>query len=328
MKVKNKMLIIHQGAIGDLITSLPAFYTIRRTFPKYHFEVMGYPEILSLIHKRFYADSISSVNRAVVASLYIENAIIDSDLLEFLDQFHAIFIFGGKFQKTVVKNIARNKGPQVFWIPPFPENVHEHVIDFQLRKLCTLGFIARVRSPRIFLLQEDRIKAVEFLSGKGVFLTSESIIAIHTGSGDKNKNWPVENFLCLMDTLYNLLRSKFLLIEGPVEKEAVEQLEVELSHKPVIFLRTLPLPILAAIINECTLFIGNDAGITHIAASLGIPTIAIFGPTNPHIWGPRGDRVTILRGENRKGVWEWPSLDRVYRMAISIIKDIEAGKSA
>ncbi|RMH06065.1 MAG: glycosyltransferase family 9 protein, partial [Nitrospirae bacterium] len=44
------------------------------------------------------------------------------------------------------------------------------------------------------------------------------------------------------------------------------------------------------------LFLGHDSGLTHLAAVLGVPTIALFGPTDPTRWGPRGKRVTILRG--------------------------------
>ncbi|HET9132402.1 MAG TPA: glycosyltransferase family 9 protein, partial [Terriglobia bacterium] len=48
-------------------------------------------------------------------------------------------------------------------------------------------------------------------------------------------------------------------------------------------------------LRRCRVFIGNDSGITHLAAYLGCPTIALFGPTDPRIWAPIGRRVTILR---------------------------------
>ena len=42
-------------------------------------------------------------------------------------------------------------------------------------------------------------------------------------------------------------------------------------------------------------FVGNDSGITHLAAALGIPAIALFGPTDPAVWGPRGENVLVIR---------------------------------
>jgi ADP-heptose:LPS heptosyltransferase len=47
----------------------------------------------------------------------------------------------------------------------------------------------------------------------------------------------------------------------------------------------------------CRLFVGNDSGISHMAAALGIPTIAIFGPTDPVLWSPRGNKVVVVRKE-------------------------------
>ncbi len=44
-------------------------------------------------------------------------------------------------------------------------------------------------------------------------------------------------------------------------------------------------------------YIGNDSGITHLAAAVGTPTVALFGPTDPELWGPRGERVSCLRNE-------------------------------
>ena len=58
----------------------------------------------------------------------------------------------------------------------------------------------------------------------------------------------------------------------------------------------LPLPTVAGILSKCRAYLGNDSGITHIAAAVGTPMLAIFGPTDPDVWGPRGENVTIIRG--------------------------------
>ena len=56
----------------------------------------------------------------------------------------------------------------------------------------------------------------------------------------------------------------------------------------------LPLRHFAAFMTTCNAYLGNDSGPTHLAAALGLPTIALFGPTNPHIWSPRGPNVFII----------------------------------
>ncbi len=59
-----------------------------------------------------------------------------------------------------------------------------------------------------------------------------------------------------------------------------------------------PLPKVAAVLKSCHLYIGCDCGITHIAAAVGANVGAMFGPTNPRVGGPRGDRVVIIKEED------------------------------
>ena len=53
---------------------------------------------------------------------------------------------------------------------------------------------------------------------------------------------------------------------------------------------------LACWLQTARLYIGNDSGITHLAAAVGVPVVAIFGPTDPAVWAPRGDRVRVVSG--------------------------------
>jgi ADP-heptose:LPS heptosyltransferase len=65
--------------------------------------------------------------------------------------------------------------------------------------------------------------------------------------------------------------------------------------------RSLPLPVLAARLAQCRLYVGNDSGVTHLAAATGCPTVALFGESDPRVWAPRGERVTVL-GSGHRGM--------------------------
>src|SRR5687768_6456139 len=104
-------------------------------------------------------------------------------------------------------------------------------------------------------------------------------ILLHPGSGSPTKVWP--GFRLLAETL-----SDVAIIIGPCETGFTT---------PHARLEGLSLPDIAREISNCRLFVGNDSGITHIAAYWGAPTVALFGPTDPEIWRPVGRRVRILK---------------------------------
>jgi hypothetical protein len=120
-------------------------------------------------------------------------------------------------------------------------------------------------------------------------------IIIHAGSGSLKKNWPLEYFLELADNS----RSRGMRIgwtAGPAE------LEHELPLPAAERLPEMPLVELGHVLAGARLYVGNDSGITHLAAAVGCPTVAIFGPTNPTVWAPRGTRVKVVQGN------PWPTV--------------------
>jgi len=96
-------------------------------------------------------------------------------------------------------------------------------------------------------------------------------IVIHRGSGSPKKCWPH------FDELLKRMPGATVL-KGPAEGEV----------------RPLPLADVCSLLRGCRAYIGNDSGITHLAAYLGVPALALFGPTDPRIWGPIGRRVRII----------------------------------
>ncbi|MBU4200122.1 MAG: hypothetical protein KKG09_06695 [Verrucomicrobia bacterium] len=79
----------------------------------------------------------------------------------------------------------------------------------------------------------------------------------------------------------------------------------------------------ASVLSQCRGYAGNDSGISHLAAAVGIPTVALFGPTDPEVWGPRGTKVSILRGRppTTKGLARIPEDDVFQRLQILMKSD-------
>jgi ADP-heptose:LPS heptosyltransferase len=104
---------------------------------------------------------------------------------------------------------------------------------------------------------------------------------IHPFSGSPRKNWPLDRFRALASRLPMPVRWCSGEDDPPLP-EAV---------------RIPDLGELACFLAGAVLYIGNDSGITHLAAAVGTPTLAIFGPTDPQVWAPRGDHVRVVRAK-------------------------------
>ncbi len=117
-------------------------------------------------------------------------------------------------------------------------------------------------------------------------LLPPGFLALHPGSGSPGKNWPAESFLAIATALSP--RRAWLLVQGPAD--------AALSTPPeAVVARELPLRVLGALLARAGLYVGNDSGVSHLAAAWGAPTLALFGPSDPEVWSPLGPRVKTLR---------------------------------
>lgn len=121
-------------------------------------------------------------------------------------------------------------------------------------------------------------------------LEEKRILALVPGSGAKEKNWPLRFYQVVAEWWEKKLGGKTLVVLGPVEEEREE----EALWSNALVVRGLDLGKLAPLLARCHLYIGNDSGVTHLAAALGVETIALFGPTDPSQWAPLGERVTVI----------------------------------
>jgi heptosyltransferase III len=102
---------------------------------------------------------------------------------------------------------------------------------------------------------------------------------IHPFSGSPRKNWPLERFRALA----RLLGMPMRWCAGP-EEQLDNAVRIDNLFELACWLAT------------ARVYIGNDSGITHLAAAVGIPVVAIFGPTDPAVWAPRGEQVQVVSG--------------------------------
>lgn len=276
-----------------MIVTLPTFGAIRNHFPNAKIEVMGYPSFLEIIRGRFYADEVSRFDHADVSYLFMKEAKVPASLRKRFTDIDLIISFVSDKDQILTGNLNAMGARCVMHHDPFPpEDGSVHVIDHFLKSLDTLDISCTNKVPKIFLHDEDIRFGNDFVREKNVDPEKISVV-LHPGSGSRQKCWPVERFAALANWLTREIQAHVFLVSGPADGEILEELRANVKDK-FFMIEHLPLPKLASVIKRCDLFIGNDSGVTHLAAAMGVHTVAIFGPTDPKIWGPWGDRVKIL----------------------------------
>lgn len=143
--------------------------------------------------------------------------------------------------------------------------------------------------------------------------SNDDSIIIHVGSGGIDKCWPIDNWI----ELARSLRADGFDIEFPLGPAETERADLALLRSQLApigrIVESVSLEVVASRLATARAFCGNDSGLAHLAAALGTPTIAVFGTTDPRIWGPTGRRVLTI-GQSGS----WPSVSDVRRGAIAI----------
>jgi ADP-heptose:LPS heptosyltransferase len=296
MDTTKPILIIHQGALGDLLLSLPALYSLRLFHGQAPWTMAGNPATLSLLHGRFYAQEVVSIHQKEWAGFFQRNVLITERFRGFVAIFKKSYVFSKSNPENLINGLTMAGLEETVWIPSFP--LVEQGISLQSlqRKILKTQRIPWIDSKKmLFPSRMDLQDAREALRACKVPIDGEAPLwAIHPGSGSIHKNWALERFIkvALEVLTRNSIQPIFLL--GPVEEDDNGAIRSLLKGYNFPVLRDIPLTVLAGLLTHCAGYLGNDSGVSHLAAALGLPTVVLFGPTDPLFWAPKGRAVRIL----------------------------------
>jgi ADP-heptose:LPS heptosyltransferase len=316
-----RILIIHAGALGDCVLMLPAIVALAERFPDAWIELAGLASPHGLLERRSPVHRVVSIEQIGLYRAFTGE--LPEDLAAYLRGFDLIISWFGHCDaayRRALESLRYGDAVPHLLIASSrpPEDGCEHAADYLLRTLAPLEIAACERTPRLTLLEEDHEAAKHLLRAFGIETSDEALhlIAIHPGSGGRHKCWPIVRFAQLIRALDRPDRT-FLIIEGPADHDVVERLSQQCAEGRrgrLIRVTNAPLPHLAAVLARCRLFIGNDSGVTHLAAAVGTPVIALFIATDPARWGPRG-HAHILRGD--------PSVEDVRALAERMLESAD-----
>lgn len=292
--MQRMVLIFHPGALGDLLLSVPAIQSIRARFPEHRLVLCAQEEAVRLFVCCGVVDEGQPFQGRVCTALFEDHGRQEEPFTAWLDRCDLVVAWIRDDEGRLRACLERYGVKDSIIRSPFSSDLRAiHQRDRFCETLTDLQ--AAAPTPRQTIVPAHlRERGAIYLANQGR-RRDRSMVLLHPGSGSRHK--------CVSSTTLGAaaeaLRQAGVdlrLVEGPADHETIPHVMGQMTEQiPVI--RELDLTTLAGVLSCADLFIGHDSGVTHLAAFVGTPTVALFGPTEERQWAPAGRHVQVLRGE-------------------------------
>jgi ADP-heptose:LPS heptosyltransferase len=278
-----RALVLFPGALGDFVCFLPILKILAE---RMSIDLLAWTEFSELVPGHV---KVGSLERFEIRHLFVSGGGSDEKVRRFFETYECTYSWMGSGDLTFKQEVQAATQGRVRLFQFHPRESQVHQADYYLSCLEIDSVLSMPHIP----LMPDADQWAEIYCARNS-LESKPMLAIAPGSGAREKNWPVISFERIARWWRERIGGSVIVILGPVEEERGGY-ESLCSHGVAI--RGITLGRLAAVIARCSLYVGNDSGISHLAAALGAPTAAVFGPSNINRWAPRGKTVLVLRHE-------------------------------
>jgi len=314
-----RILVVKLSDIGDVLTATPALRALRESFPAARLEALVPPNSAPVLAESPLVDDVivfdkfqydrpidalwpSSLAALVRLARHLRRQRYDClVILHHLTtrwgalKYAALALISGAKVRVGLDN---GRG----WF--LTHRAHDdgfgarHEVEYWLDMVGTIGAVTEDTSLQMTIGTEDEAFASDQIP-MTKSQTPRLVVAIHPGSGGYSlaRRWSAEGFARVANALVEEYKAEIMLVGTPAD--GVSQVALLMHSEAVNLEGKTTLGQLAAILKRCDLFIGADSGVMHLAAAVGTPLVAIFGPSNHRAWGPwpREGRHIILRAD-------------------------------
>jgi heptosyltransferase-2 len=294
--------------VGDAIMALPALQAVRRSFPEAHIAILALPYVADIYRGQGIVDELIGYDRneaysgirgreRLAAALTAQK--FDSALL-LQNAFDAAWIV---WRAGIPERIGYDRDgrglllTKAIAVPKAGEiPVHETYYYLELlRRVGWINGLPKVSEISLRVPEEDATKAEQKLRSFGA---REGVTRIAVGIGasyGSAKCWPPEQFARALNQLRKERDAEIILFGTPSEKEVASAIQAGLDQPALDSSGKTEIAELPALLSRCSAFLGNDSGAMHVAAAVGLPVVAVFGPTDPYGTAPVTPRCTIVQ---------------------------------
>ena len=289
-------LVIAAGSLGDSLFTLPA---LRYLQSRGEVTVAGTQPFLSL------DSDLLGISRVVPLDPLLQKLLtpgaLESSTADFLSPFKEAYVFFKEKDESLLQKLASVPGLQVY-IPSKPfkmfleeaRSAADYWLETATRK--SLSEESPFRQSKLQISESLRQKGSEILASLGL----SSPLVIHPGSGSPKKNAPLSFFRTAAERAGAESRKQVLVAWGEAEEKNLGEIREAfkgLNHVRVLA-EPLPLKLLAAVLSQSAAYLGNDSGVTQLAAACGLRTFAVFNSTDARVWAPQANAIilSMLKG--------------------------------
>ncbi len=295
----NRILIRGPNWVGDSVLAIPAMKAVRANFPEAEITLLVRPWVAGLFTSAPFIDKVWSEPRPT--SLGEWSAITSAirrggfDLAILLpNSFEsALMVFVGR----VPKRVGYGTNGRSWLLTHAVERAREsqHQVDYYFRLAMAIADGAGTQSIEIQATREERANARKLLKSEGIPEDAPFLVLNPGAAYGSAKRWSEERFARAGGTLAREMGLRVAIVGSVMERPIGEAIRTELNGNAAVLSGKTSLEVLIGILAESSLMITNDSGPMHMAAALGVPTVAVFGSTDETVTGPYGARTKIVK---------------------------------
>jgi len=307
-----KILIIKLDHLGDLLLSTPSLKLLRRAYPDAHISMVVGPWGEKLMKDCPFLDRVivyrpGWMEQGKKKKVYWAETL---DLIRLLrrERYDLFFELRGDLFSILIGFVAKIPYRIGFGVAgggwlltnEVTQDNEKHQIEIMLDIVTEVApqNIDPDLNPELWLTDQERRWARQYLSNLGIDSNRWPLIGIHLGAGYPSKQWKVEKYARLIKRLTEELKAKILLVGGKEEEKYRASIQDDQDVYSAI--GKCDIRQTAALLECCHLFVGNDSAPAHLAAAAGVAVVVVFCAANSSArWGPFGEKVIVINKESK-----------------------------
>ena len=303
-----KLLIRATNWVGDAIMALPALQAVRKRFPQAEIAILALPYVADIYRGQGVADELIGYHRQgqhagiqgreqLAAELKAKNF---AAALLLQNAFDAAWI---AWRAGIPERIGYDRDARGLLLTnairvPRAGEIPAHETFYYLELVKRAGWIDAlpdVSEISLAVSDEQSLRAEEKLQSFGA---RRGAVRVAVGAGasyGSAKCWPPERFAVAINRLLSERKAEIILFGTPAEAAVSAAIQAGLDQTALDLTGKTEIAELPALLSRCTVFLGNDSGAMHVAAAMGLPVVAVFGPTDPCGTAPVTPRCAIVQ---------------------------------